>query len=91
MIIFRVTTGCSFIRFPSVKNGVVTDPMQFAHQTAASNFIQSTLNCEFDRNGGTDTERGLNSSIGEPSQTQTSIIHIAQEKRNDGGDVEKVG
>ncbi|KAJ2921997.1 hypothetical protein H1R20_g15096, partial [Candolleomyces eurysporus] len=90
MIIFRVTTGRSFTRFPSAKNGVVTNPMQFAHRTAESSFLQSTLNREFDRNGGTDNEQGLNDSIGEPTK-QTSIIHIAREDRNDSGDVEKVG
>ncbi|KAJ2936319.1 hypothetical protein H1R20_g775, partial [Candolleomyces eurysporus] len=90
MIIFRVTTGRSFTKLPSAKDGVVTNPIQFAHRTAESSFLQSALNREFGRNGGTDTEQGLNSSIGEPSQT-TSIIHIAQEKRNDGVDVEKAG
>ncbi|RXW14898.1 hypothetical protein EST38_g10952 [Candolleomyces aberdarensis] len=89
MIIFRVTTGRSFTKFPSVKDGVVTNPIQFARRTAESSFLQSTLNREFGRNGAADTEQGLNPSIGEPSQTQTSIIHVAQEKRNDGGDVEK--
>ncbi|RXW16524.1 hypothetical protein EST38_g9320, partial [Candolleomyces aberdarensis] len=89
MIIFRVTTGRSFTKFPSVKDGVVTNPMQFAHRTAESNFLQSTLNREFGRNHDADTEQ-LNDSVCEPSQ-QTSIIHIAQEKRNDGGDVEKAG
>ncbi|KAJ2926506.1 hypothetical protein H1R20_g10600, partial [Candolleomyces eurysporus] len=90
MIIFRVTTGRSFIKFPSVKDGVVTNPMQFARRTAESSFLESKLNRELGQNGGTDTKQGLNSSIGEPSQT-TSIIHIAQEKRNDGVDVEKAG
>ncbi|KAJ2921895.1 hypothetical protein H1R20_g15197, partial [Candolleomyces eurysporus] len=80
MIIFRVTTGRSFTKFPSVKDGVLTNPIQFAHRTAESSFLQSTLNREFGRNRDYDTEQGLN-----------SIIHVAQEKRNDGGDVEKVG
>ncbi|RXW16538.1 hypothetical protein EST38_g9311 [Candolleomyces aberdarensis] len=91
MIIFRVTTGRSFTKFPSVKDGVVTNPLQFARRTAQSSFLQSTLNPEFGRNGGADNEQGLNSSTGEYSQAQTSAIYIAQEKRNDGGDVEKVG
>ncbi|KAJ2936320.1 hypothetical protein H1R20_g773, partial [Candolleomyces eurysporus] len=90
MIIFRVTTGRSFTHFPSVKDGVVTNPIQFARRTAESSFLQSTLNREFGRNGGADTEQGLNGSIGEPAQTQTSVIHVVQEKRN-GGDIEKVG
>ncbi|RXW21974.1 hypothetical protein EST38_g3884 [Candolleomyces aberdarensis] len=91
MIIFRVTTGRSFTHFPSAKDGFVTNPIQFARQTAESSFLQSTLNREFGRSGGADTEQGVNGSIGEPTQTQTSIIHIVQEKRNDGGDVEKAG
>ncbi|KAJ2926134.1 hypothetical protein H1R20_g10960, partial [Candolleomyces eurysporus] len=91
MIIFRVTTGRSFTKFPSVKDGVVTDPIQFARRTAESSFLQSTLNRKFDRNRDADNEQGLNDSIGEPTQTQRSIIHIAQEERNDVGDVEKAG
>ncbi|RXW18590.1 hypothetical protein EST38_g7266 [Candolleomyces aberdarensis] len=65
MIIFRVTTGRSFTKFPSVKDGVVTNPIQFAHQTAESSFLQSTLNREFGGKGDADTEQGLNVSIGE--------------------------
>ncbi|RXW16639.1 hypothetical protein EST38_g9216 [Candolleomyces aberdarensis] len=89
--IFRVTTGRSFTKFPSVKDGVLTNPIQFAHQAAESSFLQSTLNREFGRNRDVDTERGLNGSVDKPAQTQTSIIRIAQEKRNDGGDAENVG
>jgi hypothetical protein len=33
--------------------------------------------------------RGLNPSVDESDQSQTSVIHVVQEKRNDGGDVEK--
>ncbi|KAJ2923574.1 hypothetical protein H1R20_g13519, partial [Candolleomyces eurysporus] len=72
MIIFRVTTGRSFTKFPSAKDGVPTNPIQFARQTAESSFLQSTLNRESGRSGGGDIERGLNFSISEPSQTQTS-------------------
>ncbi|RXW11308.1 hypothetical protein EST38_g9046 [Candolleomyces aberdarensis] len=88
MIIFRVTTGRSFTKFPSAKD--VTNPLQFARRTAESSFLQSTLNREFGRNGGADTEQGLNGSIGEPTQLM-STIHVAQEKQNGGGDVEKLG
>ncbi|RXW17424.1 hypothetical protein EST38_g8430 [Candolleomyces aberdarensis] len=91
MIIFRVTTGRSFTKFPSVKDGAVTNPIQFARRTAESSFLQSTLNCEFGRNGNADTEQGLNGSVSEPTQAQTSIIHIAQEKQSDSVNVEKVG
>jgi len=85
MIIFRVTTGRSFTTFPSVKDGVLSNPIQFAHQTAESSFLQSTLNRELGRNRNPDTEQEVNESIGESTQTRTSIIHIAQEKRDDSG------
>ncbi|RXW20662.1 hypothetical protein EST38_g5174 [Candolleomyces aberdarensis] len=89
MIIFRVTTGRSFTHFPSAKDGVVTNPIQFARRTAESSFLQSTLNREFSQNRDPGAEKGMNSSVGEPTQIQASIIHVAQEKRKDGGDVEK--
>ncbi|RXW18597.1 hypothetical protein EST38_g7260 [Candolleomyces aberdarensis] len=91
MIIFRLTTGRSFTKFPSPKDGVVTNPIQFARRTAESSFLQSTLNREFGRHGGIDSEQGMNGSIGDPTQTQTSIIHVTQERWNDDVDVEKVG
>ena len=87
MIIFRVTTGRSFTKFPTPKDGVLSNPIQFAHQTAESSFLQSTLNREFGRNPDPDPEQGLNGSVDEPAQT--SIIHIAQEKRSDIRDVKK--
>jgi hypothetical protein len=31
----------------------------------------------------------LNASVNGSGQSQSSIVHIGQEKRNDGGDVEK--
>ncbi|KAJ2936160.1 hypothetical protein H1R20_g930, partial [Candolleomyces eurysporus] len=79
MIIFRVTTGRSFTKFPSVKDGVLTNPIQFVHRTAESSFLRSTLNREFGQNREADTEQGLNGSIGDPTQAQTSIIRVAQE------------
>ncbi|KAJ2924615.1 hypothetical protein H1R20_g12486, partial [Candolleomyces eurysporus] len=86
MIIFRVTTGRSFTNLPLAKDGVVTNPIQFAHRTAESSFLQSALNREFGQNGGAETEQGLDSGVGElASQTRTSIIHVAREKWNDGG------
>ncbi|RXW20661.1 hypothetical protein EST38_g5175 [Candolleomyces aberdarensis] len=92
MIIFRVTTGRSFTKSLSVKDGIVTNPIQFARRTAESSFIQTTLNRALSQNHDSDTEQGLNSSVGElPSQTQKSIIHVVREKRNDGGDLEKLG
>jgi hypothetical protein len=89
MIIFRITTGRSFTRFPAPKDGVLSDPIQFAHRTAESSFLQSTFNREFGRNPDPDTERGLTPNVDESGQTQPSVIHIGQEKRNDGGEVEK--
>lgn len=89
MIIFRVTTGRSFTNFPTSKDGVLSKPIQFAHQTAESSFLQSTFNREFGRNPDPDTERGLNTSVDESGQSQPSVIHIGQEKRNDCVAVEK--
>lgn len=94
MIIFRVTTGRSFTNFPTSKDGGLSTgkdskPLQFAHQTAESSFLQSTLNQEFGRSLEPDTERGLNARVNESGQSQPSVIHIEQEKRNDGGYVEK--
>ena len=89
MIIFRVITGRSFTQFPTPKDGVLSNPIQFAHQTAETSFIQSTFNREFGRNPDPDTERRFHASVDESGQSQPSIVHIGQEKRNDGGDVEK--
>jgi hypothetical protein len=89
MIIFRVTTGRSFTKFPTPKDGVLSNPIQFAHQTAESSFLQSTFNGQFARNPDFDTERGMNSSIEESEQSQTSAVHIGQEKRSHGAGVEK--
>ena len=89
MIIFRVMTGRSFTQFPTPKDGVLSNSIQFVHRTAELTFLQSTFNREFGRNPDTDTERGLNASVNESEQSQSSVVHIGQEKRNDGGDVEK--
>ena len=89
MIIFRVTTGRSFTQFPTPKDGVLSNPIQFAHRTGESSFLSSMFNREFGRNPDPATERGLNLSVNESGQSQPSIIHKSQEKRNDGGDVEK--
>ncbi|RXW21398.1 hypothetical protein EST38_g4456 [Candolleomyces aberdarensis] len=64
MIIFRVTTSRSFIRFPSVKDGILSNTIRFAHQTAESSFLQSTLDRKFGRNRNPDTEQGANECIG---------------------------
>ncbi|KAJ2923833.1 hypothetical protein H1R20_g13264, partial [Candolleomyces eurysporus] len=92
MIIFRVTTGRSFTKFPSAKDSGIANPIQFAHRTAESSFLRSALDCELGQNCNPGTEQGLNSSVGElPSQTQTSIIHVVQGKQNNGRDAEKLG
>ena len=92
MIIFRVTTGRSFTKFPSPSQGAdggLSNPIQFARQTAESSFLQSTLNTESNGNREPDTERGLNTGAGAP--IKTSIIHIAQGKPDSSEDLEKVG
>jgi hypothetical protein len=58
MIIFRVTTGRSFTKFPIVRDGVPSNPLQFAPQMAESSFLQSSLSREFGRNGDLDAEQG---------------------------------
>ncbi|KAJ2912617.1 hypothetical protein MD484_g7797, partial [Candolleomyces efflorescens] len=63
MIIFRVTTGRSFTRFPKPNtkdSGAPPDvPIQFAHHTAESSFFQSTFNHrESGHNVSSDPERG---------------------------------
>jgi hypothetical protein len=91
MIIFGVTTGRSFTKFPTPNDGRLSNPIQFAHQTAESSFLQSTLNREFGRNLDLDTERGVNASVDYSTATQTSVVYTAQKKQNGGGDVEKAG
>jgi hypothetical protein len=88
MIIFRVTTGRSFTRFPTPKDGVLSDPIQFCHQTAESSFLQTTFNREFaGGNPDPDTEKGTKPSVDEFHQSRTSVVHAAQEKRGDGPQV----
>ncbi|KAJ2924791.1 hypothetical protein H1R20_g12301, partial [Candolleomyces eurysporus] len=50
MIIFRVTTGRSWLKFPIVKDGAVSNPIKFAHQTAESSFFVSSRHHQFGRN-----------------------------------------
>jgi hypothetical protein len=89
MIIFRVTTGRSFTKFPSVKDGALSNPLHFAHQTAESSYLQSTSNREFGTTRGADSDQGLNTSIGGPTQTLISVVHIQHEQRANVGDIEK--
>ncbi|KAJ2917986.1 hypothetical protein MD484_g2439, partial [Candolleomyces efflorescens] len=43
MIIFRVTTGRSFTKFPTIKGGGLSRPIAFAQHTAGSSFLESSL------------------------------------------------
>ncbi|KAJ2936323.1 hypothetical protein H1R20_g778, partial [Candolleomyces eurysporus] len=80
MIIFRVTTGRSFTKFPTAKDGGALHTLQFAHHTAESSFLQSNMHRDFGRNyDDTDAERGLD-AIPQPTR---SIIHTAQDDRRD--------
>ncbi|RXW17397.1 hypothetical protein EST38_g8450 [Candolleomyces aberdarensis] len=89
MIIFRVTTGRSFTKFPSVKDGAL-NTLQFAHHTAESSFLQSNFNRDFGRNRDldADAERGLDARDGVPSNTQP-LRSIIQTTQDDSRDVEK--
>ena len=80
MIIFRVTTGRSFTQFPSTKDGVASNPLRFAHQTAESSFLHSTLSRGFGGNDDPENGRGASASLRLPTQNQTSIIELTQEK-----------
>ncbi|KAJ2915209.1 hypothetical protein MD484_g5191, partial [Candolleomyces efflorescens] len=44
MIIFQVTTGRSFTKFPATKEGGLTQSLHFARQTAETSFLQTTFN-----------------------------------------------
>ncbi|RXW15097.1 hypothetical protein EST38_g10758 [Candolleomyces aberdarensis] len=88
MIIFRVTTGRSFINLPTAKNGVLTNPIQFAHETAQASFLQSCSNRELARDPEFDIER-LGGDTSRDTQTPTTartsqeIIYITEEKRGE--------
>ncbi|KAJ2923528.1 hypothetical protein H1R20_g13566, partial [Candolleomyces eurysporus] len=94
MIIFRVTTGRSFIKFPSAKDDVLSNPIAFAHQTAESSFLQSSINTrEMGGNPEPDIERLAGDSIGAipiPTTTQMSqIIQVGEEEREEVGGEKK--
>ncbi|KAJ2935474.1 hypothetical protein H1R20_g1620, partial [Candolleomyces eurysporus] len=89
MIIFRVTTGRSFIKFPSAENGAISNPLQFAHRTAESSFLQSSSNFEFGRNTSSDVERlgGEGSGevrISQSTQTSQAATQSIEEKNGEG-------
>ena len=70
MIIFRVTTGRSFTRFPTPKDGVLSNAIQFAQRTTESTFRQWTLNRELGQNPDPDTESASNPSVDESGRSQ---------------------
>jgi hypothetical protein len=84
MIIFRVTTGRSFTKFPSMKDGALSDPLQFATRTAESSFLQSTLNRELRRNQDPDTEQG------DARPEDEGTVYITQEKHIRAGEIKAV-
>ncbi|KAJ2924655.1 hypothetical protein H1R20_g12424, partial [Candolleomyces eurysporus] len=86
MIIFRVTTGRSFTKFPTLKNGNLSHPIEFAHRTAESSFLRSSCPRGLAGSPEFDLERFGGESNGEiqtPTTAQTSqeIIQISEEKR----------
>jgi hypothetical protein len=55
MIIFRITIGRSFVRFPSFTNSVVLNPLHLDRETEESSSFQSSFgNHEISRSAGTD-------------------------------------
>ncbi|KAJ2913769.1 hypothetical protein MD484_g6656, partial [Candolleomyces efflorescens] len=60
MIIFRVTTGRSFTKFPTSKDAMPSNPIHFAHQTTQSSSLQSTQNRAFCEDREIDVEKGFN-------------------------------
>jgi hypothetical protein len=90
MIIFRITTGRSFMKFPTLKNDLPLTTDRWAHHTDESSFLRSSFsNREIGRSIETDIERtGGNSSnaIRIPVITQTSgVTQIVEEKRERAG------
>jgi hypothetical protein len=58
MIIFRITIGHSFIRFPSFTNSVILNPLHLDRETDESSSFPSTFNNdEISRSAETDVER----------------------------------
>ncbi|KAJ2922347.1 hypothetical protein H1R20_g11543, partial [Candolleomyces eurysporus] len=78
MIIFRVTTGRSFTKLPSAKDGLTSNPIQFA-QTAESSLLQSSsFNRELGMNPELDVERLEADTTSDGTQISTTA-HTAQE------------
>ena len=86
MIIFRVTTGRSWLKFPTVKDGAITNPINFAHQTAESSFLQTSMHQRFGRNVDVvEVERDQESNTSDPI-TSKALEGKARERE----DTEKV-
>jgi hypothetical protein len=90
MIIFRIITGRSFMKFPTLKSDLPLTTDRWAHHTGKSSFLQSSFsNQEIRRGTETDIERlegdsstGIRISV----ITQTSgVIQIVEEKREKAG------
>ncbi|KAJ2921030.1 hypothetical protein H1R20_g16063, partial [Candolleomyces eurysporus] len=81
MIIFRVTTGRSFTKFPTAKDDGALHTLQFAHHTAESSFLQSNFNRDFGRNN--DLETDAEDAIPSNTQPTRSIIRPALDDRRD--------
>jgi hypothetical protein len=89
MIIFRIITGRSFMKFPTLKSDLPLTTDRWAHNTGESSFLQSSSNQEIRRGTETDIERlegdsstGIRISV----TAQTSgVIQIVEEKREKAG------
>ncbi|KAJ2915202.1 hypothetical protein MD484_g5200, partial [Candolleomyces efflorescens] len=67
-----------------MKDGALSNPMQFAHQTAESSFLRSTFNREFRQTPNPDPESGMNTNIARSGQSQLAVVHTdgVKEQRN---------
>ncbi|KAJ2923830.1 hypothetical protein H1R20_g13258, partial [Candolleomyces eurysporus] len=84
MIIFRVTTGRSWTTFPTAvkdsdSSGAGANPIQFAHQTAESSFLQSTLSSSVN-NGRSGSLYDPNLTDAERAKESLASIQITGEK-----------
>ncbi|KAJ2917946.1 hypothetical protein MD484_g2434, partial [Candolleomyces efflorescens] len=89
MIIFRVTTGRSFTKFPTTQDGVLSNPIQFAHQSAESSFLQTTFGREIERASGADAEHALSLGAVESKRSQVWVDRIGKEAQHDGEEARK--
>jgi hypothetical protein len=80
MIIFRVTTGRSFTKFPSSKDGALSNPIQFAHQSMDSSFNESTFGGALGRHSDSDPGRDviLNGPVEEKARIPMAIHSLGE-------------